>query len=334
MSWKNTQQSSLADALVIEQKSLSELDDVHNIINWNEIEQTLSSLYSSVPGAPAYPPLMMFKILILQAWYNLSDEAKLTDCVKNYISEKLKEYWSPEQIMGRLELDKKIKISTETAYRFVLQDKAVGGALYKYLRHQHKKYRKRYGKNDYRGRIPNRIDIDERPSIVDARTRIGDWEVDLVIGKGHKGGFATLAERKSRLYLALPIVNKTAQNANDAINKRLTPLKHWVKTLTFDNGREFSWHEKLAENLDCNTYFAKPYHSWERGLNENHNGLLRQFFPKRMALDNVSEKEAFRATDLMNNRPRKCLGYKTPFEVFAKMTGKDYFLNGSVALMG
>ena len=146
--------------------------------------------------------------------------------------------------------------------------------------------------------------------------------------------FATLAERKSRLYLALPIVNKTAQNVNDAINKRLTPLKHWVKTLTFDNGREFSWHEKLAENLDCNTYFAKPYHSWERGLNENHNGLLRQFFPKRMALDNVSEKEAFRATDLMNNRPRKCLGYKTPFEVFAKMTGKDYFLNGSVALMG
>ena len=215
---------------------------------------------------------------------------KLTDSVKNYISEKLKEYWSPEQIMGRLELDKKIKISTETAYRFVLQDKAVGGALYKYLRHQHKKYRKRYGKNDYRGRIPNRIDIDERPSIVDARTRIGDWEVDLVIGKGHKGGFATLAERKSRLYLALPIVNKTAQNANDAINKLLTPLKHWVKTLTFDNGREFSWHEKLAENLDCNTYFAKPYHSWERGLNENHNGLLRQFFPKRMALDNVSEK--------------------------------------------
>ena len=160
---------------------------------------------------------------------------------KGLISEKLKEYWSPEQIMGRLELDKKIKISTETAYRFVLQDKAVGGALYKYLRHQHKKYRKRYGKNDYQGRIPNRIDIDERPSIVDARTRIGDWEVDLVIGKGHKGGFAfaTLAERKSRLYLALPIANKTAQNANDAINKLLTPLKHWVKTLTFDNGREF-----------------------------------------------------------------------------------------------
>ncbi|SMN16428.1 Mobile element protein [uncultured Candidatus Thioglobus sp.] len=154
-----------------------------------------------------------------------------------------------------------------------MQDKAVGGELYKYLRHQHKKYKKCYGKNDYRGVIPSRIDIDERPSIVDNHTRIGDWEIDLVIGKGHKGGFATLADRKSRLYLVLPITNKTAQTANDAITKLLTPLKHWVKTLTFDNGREFSWHEKLADRLECGTYFAKPYHSWERGLNENHNGF-------------------------------------------------------------
>jgi IS30 family transposase len=122
----------------------------------------------------------------------------------------------------------------------------------------------------------------------------------LVIGKGHKGGFTTIAERKSRLYLALPIANKTAQAANDTIIKLLEPLKHWVKTLTFDNGREFSWHNKLAEILDCGTYFAKPYHSWERGLNENHNGLLRQFFPKHMTLDKVSEKEAFKATNLMN----------------------------------
>jgi IS30 family transposase len=259
---------------------------------------------------------------------------KLTHDVRSYIRTKLKLYWSPEQIVGRLEVDKNIKISAETAYRFVLQNKAVGGELYKYLRHQHKKYRKRYGKNDYRGRIPNRIDIDERPTIVDTRIRIGDWEVDLIIGKGHKGGFATLAERKSRLYLALPIKYKTASAANEAILKLLQPIKHWVKTLTFDNGREFSWHDELAKKLDCGTYFAKPYHSWERGLNENHNGLLRQFFPKKMALDKVSEKETFKAIDLMNNRPRKCLGFKTPFEVFAELTGKDYFLNGSVALMG
>ncbi|KAF3982107.1 MAG: IS30 family transposase [Methylococcales symbiont of Hymedesmia sp. n. MRB-2018] len=102
-----------------------------------------------------------------------------------------------------------------------------------------------------------------------------------------------------------------------------------MKTLTFDNGRKFSWHEKLAKDLACSTYFAKPYHSWERGLNENHNGLLRQFFSKHKALDGVSKKEVFIATDLINNRPRKCLGYKTPFEVFAQMTGKNYFLNES-----
>ncbi len=236
--------------------------------------------------------------------------------------------------MGRLELDEKVKINTETAYRFVLQNKAVGGGLYKYLRHQHKKYRKCYGKNDYRGIIPSQVDIDNRPSIVDTRTRIGDWEVDLIIGKGHKGGFATLAERKSRMYLALPITHKTSKAAFDAIVRLLEPIKYWVKTLTFDNGREFSWYESIAKSLDCETYFAKPCHSWECGLNENHNGLLRQFFPKQMALDKVSEKKTFRATDLMNNRPRKCLGWKTPFEVFVQLTGKDYFLNGSVALMG
>ncbi|CAB5507600.1 Putative transposase IS (ACLAME 657) [Bathymodiolus thermophilus thioautotrophic gill symbiont] len=127
--------------------------------------------------------------------------------------------------------------------------------------------------------------------------------------------------------MVLPIANKNAQAANDAITTLLVPIKHWVKTLTFDNGREFSWHNKLAETLSCCTYFAKPYHSWECGLNENHNEPLRQFFPKQMVLDKVNEKEVFKATDLMNNRPRKCLGYKTPFEVFAELTGKDYFLN-------
>ena len=258
---------------------------------------------------------------------------KLTKQVKDYITQKLKLYWSPEQIVLRLCEDNGISIATETAYRFVLQDKAIGTSLYKCLRHQHKKYRKRYGKNDYRGRIPNRVGIENRPAIVDTRSRIGDWEVDLVVGKGHKGMFVTLAERKSRLYLALPIAHKTTKLTNAAILKLLKPIKHWVKTLTFDNGREFSWHDKLAKKLKCKTYFARPYHSWERGLNENHNGLLRQFFPKTMALNDVSEKELTRATDLMNNRPRKCLGLKTPFEVFAQMTGKDYFLNQSVALI-
>ena len=168
---------------------------------------------------------------------------RLTAEVKHYISEKLKEYWIPQQIVGRLALDRKIKISTETAYR---------------------------------------VDIDQRPDVVDSRSRIGDWEVDL---GDTKVALPLLLSVRVGYILHYPLSTKPHKmQMTLSINKRLTPLKHWVKTLTFDNGREFSWHEKLAENLDCNTYFAKPYHNWERGLNENHNGLLRQFLPKRMAL--------------------------------------------------
>ena len=227
-------------------------------------------------------------------------------------------------------MEENISISTESIYRLILKDKVADGSLYRYLRHQGKKYRKRYGQNDYRGRIPNRVDIADRPRIVDNRSRIGDWEADCVIGKGR----ATLAERKSRLYLALRTKNKTAKETNAAILRLLKHMKQHVMTLTFDNGREFCWHSELAKQLECETYFAKPYHSWERGLNENHNGLLRQFFPKKMPLHKVTEKELFKATDLMNNRPRKCLGYKTPWEVFSHAMGIDHNINPSVALMG
>ena len=259
---------------------------------------------------------------------------KLNDELKLHIQQKIALYWSPEQISGRLRMEENISISTESIYRLILKDKVAGGSLYRYLRHQGKKYRKRYGQNDYRGRIPNRVDIADRPSIVDNRSRIGDWEADCVIGKGRQGAFATLAERKSRLYLALRTKNKTAKETNAAILRLLKHMKQHVMTLTFDNGREFCWHSELAKQLECETYFAKPYHSWERGLNENHNGLLRQFFPKKMPLHKVTEKELFKATDLMNNRPRKCLGYKTPWEVFSHAMGIDHNINPSVALMG
>ena len=196
-------------------------------------------------------------------------------------------------------MEENIHISTETIYRLILKDKAAGGSLYLCLRHQGKKYRKRCGKNDYRGIIPNRVDIADRPSVAASRSRIGDWEADCVIGKAHKGVFVTLAERESRVYFALPIKHKTAQETNAAIRRLLGFIKLFVMTLTFDNGREFSWHSELAKQLECETHFAKPYHSWERGLNENHNGLLRQFFPKQMPLHQVTEKELFNATDLM-----------------------------------
>ncbi len=178
------------------------------------------------------------------------------------------------------------------------------------------------------------MDIADRPSIVDTRSRIGDWEADTVIGKNHQGAILTLIERKSRLYLALPIKRKTAQASRDAIIELLSPIKNLVHTITFDNGREFNRHGEIAKQLNCNTYFAKPCHSWERESNENHNGLLRQFFPKKMKLDKITDNAVKTATDLMNNRPRKCLGFKTPFEVFAEMMEKNYFFKHRVALMG
>ena len=168
-------------------------------------------------------------------------------------------------------MEENISISTESIYRLILKDKVADGSLYRYLRHHGKKYRKRYGQNDYRRRIPNRVDITNRPSIVDNRSRIGvvieGGEADCVIGKGRQGVFATLAERKSRLYLALRTKNKTAKETNAAILRLLKHMKQHVMTLTFDNDREFCWHSELAKQLECETYFAKPYHSWERGLN-------------------------------------------------------------------
>lgn len=251
---------------------------------------------------------------------------KMTQECIFYIKDKLKQYWSPDQISGRLLIENKISLSPETIYQFILKDKRNGGDLYRYLRHQAKPYRKRYASKDYRGKIPGRVDISERPSVVDKRSRVGDWEADLVIGKGHKGAIVTLAERRSRLYLALPIAHKTKELTTAAITALLASLKCFVHTITYDNGREFNGHMDISNQLNCKGFFARPYHSWERGLNENSNGLLRQYFPKSMALDKVSEQEVRIAVNEMNHRPRKCLGYKTPWEVFTEFTKINAFI--------
>jgi IS30 family transposase len=252
-------------------------------------------------------------------------QIKINKMIRKYIKDGLEKYWSPQQISGRLKKDKKLLLSHETIYRHILKNKEKGGNLYTFLRHQNKKYKKRYGKNDYRGRIPQRVDIDERPAIVNKKTRVGDWEADLIVGKNHQGFMVTLAERHSRLYLATPIKRKTKELTANAIKALLKDCKNFVKTITFDNGREFNDHIDIAKNLNCKAYFAKPYHSWERGLNENHNGLLRQFFPKSMSFENTTTREVKNAITLINNRPRKCLCYNSPSEVFAKKTGIDIF---------
>lgn len=228
----------------------------------------------------------------------------------------IQEDLSPEQAANRLELEGGLQISHEIIYQHIYADKRNGGDLHQHLRSQ-KPRRKRYASGqERRGTIKNRISIDERPEIVAQRTRIGDWEGDTVIGKNHKGGMITLAERKSRYVLAGHIRSKHAAVVTAVTTRLLTPYKDKCHTITFDNGREFAEHEKMAAELKADIYFANPYHSWERGLNENSNGLLRQYFPKGMGLTDITEEQVQEAVERINHRPRKVLGFKTPHEVF------------------
>ena len=227
----------------------------------------------------------------------------------------IREEWSPEQIVGRVAMEQGVSISHEWIYQYIYADKHSGGDLYRYLRCQ-KVRRKRYGIYSRRGTIPNQVSIDERPAIVDSKRRFGDWEGDTVIGKGHRGALVTLVERKSLYTVIRSVLHKTAKAVRDAVTDGLSPYIDWVHTITYDNGREFADHEGMASDLEASIYFAHPYASWERGLNENTNGLIRQYFPKDRDLTTVTKYEIEQAMDNLNHRPRKSLGYRTPYEVF------------------
>jgi IS30 family transposase len=233
----------------------------------------------------------------------------------------LNEKLSPEQISAQLE------ISHETIYKHVYVNKSLGGDLYRHLRCQ-KKRRKRYaGGRDRRGQIIGRRPISERPSNVEKRSQIGHWEGDTLIGKGHKQAIVSLVERKSGYAVLKKVTKKTSELVSSAIIKGLRPIAYKVKTITFDNGREFSDHAKIDEALDSVSYFADPFSSWQRGSNENLNGLVRQYIPKNRPLSTVTHDELAMIQDRLNNRPRKRLGFKTPNEVF-KASIKSVALRG------
>lgn len=235
----------------------------------------------------------------------------------NKVRSKIKEDWSPDQICGELKLKENISISHEWIYQFIIKDKQSGGDLYTHLRCKSKR-RKRYGSYECRGIIKNRRSIEERPAIVESKERIGDWEADTIIGKAHKGALVSLTERKSKLSLIYKVERKTADLVKEAMNKLLLPLKEIVHTITSDNGKEFAMHEETAKILETDFYFAHPYASCERGLNENTNGLIRQYFPKDRDFRTITDEEIIMAMKKLNNRPRKKLGYLTPNEVFFK----------------
>jgi IS30 family transposase len=236
--------------------------------------------------------------------------------VEKYIREKLKAGWSPEQISGRMKMECMGSISHETIYQFIYRNKANKGRLYKYLRHKNKKYHKRANEYKQRGMILDRMMIEKRPKIVEKKKHIGDLEIDTVIGKDHIGALVTVVDRKSKFTLIKKIPSKHADIVTNALIEMLTPIKSVIKTITSDNGKEFAYHKDISEALDTDFYFANPYHSWERGLNEHTNGLIRQYIPKKSDFTQISKEDIITIQEKLNHRPRKVLNYKTPYEVF------------------
>lgn len=248
---------------------------------------------------------------------------KMNKAMIAIIEEKLGSQWSPEQISGWLKKQEYQKsVSHETIYKYVWKDKKNGGFLYKELRHSGKKYNKRSGKSAGRGGIPGRIDISERPAIVEKKTRLGDWELDTIIGTEGSGAIVSMVERSSKLTKLEKVSRKTAEEVKDALVDRLSPVQKFVMTLTSDNGKEFAYHEQVSQSLETDFYFATPYHSWERGLNEHTNGLVRQYLPKNKRFDEVSADNLKEIEKLLNNRPRKVLDFSTPEEVFNHLSNE------------
>ena len=240
-------------------------------------------------------------------------QARISAEIWVLVEKELREDWSPEQVSGRLKKSG-FSVSHERIYQYVYADKRAGGTLWKHFRHP-KKYRKRAGGRDRRGKISNRRSIEERPAIVEERSSIGHWEADLIVAKNHQGVALTLTERKSRFTLLRSFPSKHAEPITQGIIELLKWDKR-LKSITFDNGKEFAGHKEIALALNTDCYFAHPYSSWERGTNENANGLIRQYFPKDYNLKKVSMEEEVMVMDKLNTRPRKCLDFMTPYEVF------------------
>ena len=225
----------------------------------------------------------------------------------------LKAEWSPEQISGWLRTQQGTFISPEWIYQHVYRDKRARGT-YRHLRCQRHR-RKRYGTYSRRGHIPNRVSIEHRPAVVERRSRLGDWEVDTMIGKGHQQALVSLTERKSRLSLIAKVARRGANTVATAVINLLKPLGLPLHTVTSDNGKEFAHHAIMAQALKVRFFFAHPYAAWERGLNENTNGLIRQYFPKQRPFATITQQEIQQVMNKLNNRPRKSLGFKTPNQV-------------------
>ncbi len=243
---------------------------------------------------------------------------KLTDEIATLIHPLLRQYLSPEQVSWYFKHHHGIRLSLETIYRYIYRDATRHEQLKPFLRQGGKHRRKRYGSGARASSIPNRVSITERPQAVEEKTRLGDWECDTVIGQDRRSVLVTMVDRASLYTACSRVLSRSAQVVSQAIIRLLSPFKERVQTLPFDNGTEFVKHEAIAEALEATTYFAHPYSSSERGINENTNGVLRQLFPKHTDFRKVSWQQVKRVVDHLTNRPRKTRGYRTPNQIFNK----------------
>ena len=241
---------------------------------------------------------------------------RFTEEVRLRVEAMLREDYSPEQIVGRCKLEGLECVSVETIYQYVWGDKRRGGDLHTHLRRKGRKYRKRGAKKDSRGVIRDRVSIDERPKVVDDKSRFGDLEIDLVVGANHRRALLTANDRASGISWIALLEGKDSKALAEKAAETLMPFKGLLHTITSDNGKEFAEHKAIAKSLAVDYYFAHPYHSWERGANENMNGLIRQYLPKGTSFDSLDDNEIKRIRDKLNHRPRKKLGYLTPIEYF------------------
>ncbi len=241
---------------------------------------------------------------------------KFTKEVESFVESLLVRDFSPEQITGRAKLKGINCVSHERLYQHIWQDKKKGGKLHLHLRRRGRKYRKRGAAKDSRGIIKDRVDISQRPAIVDQKKRLGDLEIDTVIGQNHKGALLTINDRVSSKIWIAKLNGKNAEELAQKAVEVLTPYKELLHTITADNGKEFAEHKSIGLGLNIDFYFAKPYHSWERGANENANGLIRQYFTKGSSFENITEQDVAEVQEKLNNRPRKKLGFLSPNDFF------------------
>ena len=254
-----------------------------------------------------------------------STRSSLTKPIRSYMIQAIQKKWSPEQISHRMKKDMGDRVSHESIYLFLKKDKEQGGSLYKHLRCQ-RRNRKRYGKaSKTRGVLKDRVSIDQRPKEASTGKKVGHLEADLMIGKSHKKAFLTVVDKKTRMTFIRLLSSKKSDEVCSTLITLLKPYKGILKSLTLDNGKEWGFFKRIEKGLGIKVYFADPYCAWQRGLNEQTNGLIRQYFPKKTDFRKVSLKDIDKVMKELNSRPRKCLRFKTPSEAFHSLTSRKFY---------